>query len=155
MAIYHHLWLPAAIPSIIWKKIEANISIQYKVMSPYRFRLNVALRRPSWFSRPWKNNSGLHIEVFYIFPQVQRDPSIGSLVIAAEKNVADGQTDRQTDRRTGQKHICLQPVRRRHNNLGKIWVNLMDINTDKKTYDTLGVYKVGLNHLPLNIFSQH
>jgi len=28
-----------------------------------------------------------------------------------------GRTDRQTDGRTGQKHICLQPVGQRHNKL--------------------------------------
>ena len=28
----------------------------------------------------------------------------------------DGQTDGRTDRQTGQKHICLQPVGQRHNN---------------------------------------
>ena len=37
---------------------------------------------------------------------------MGSLVIAAEKTL---HTDGQTDRPTGQKHICLQHVRQRHN----------------------------------------
>ena len=38
------------------------------------------------------------------------------------KNVTDGWTDRQTDRGTGEKHICLQPIGRRHNKSTTVWL---------------------------------
>ena len=69
-------------------------------MDQYKFHKNVVLSQPSWISRPRKNNSALYFEVLNKVPQFQINLARGSLVIAGEKNVADGRTDVLTDRRT-------------------------------------------------------
>ena len=53
-----------------------------------------------------------------MFLDFQLDSSKGSLVIVRKKTLqTDRQTDTHTDTQTGEKHICLQPVRQRHNKI--------------------------------------
>ena len=80
------------------KKIEINISIQYKVMDPNGFRINVALRRPSWIAPPWKNKLFIFkaLSTILLFQNI---PIRGSAVIVGEKtSLTDGRTDGPTDR---------------------------------------------------------
>ena len=91
------------------KKIEVNISIQYKVMAQYGSHINVALSRPSWISRLRKVYQFLSL-LHWTFPY----SSIQGLVSNRDRKKRDGRTDGQTDGQ-GENIICLQPVRRRHN----------------------------------------
>ena len=78
------------------KKIEVNISIQYKDVDQYRFNIgiNAALSQPSWIPWLWKKNSALHFVILNLFLQFQVFPPMCSLVILAEKK---SHTDRRTD----------------------------------------------------------
>ena len=93
-----------------------------------RFCINGVLRWPSWIWRPQKNNSALNINVLNIFLIKVLTWSIQWFIsYHRRKNITDGQTDRRTDRwtdgRTGRKHICLQPIGRRHNKFKHCWMN--------------------------------
>jgi len=78
-------------------KFEVNVSIQYWVMAQNRFRVYMAVSRPSWIRGSQKDNSAVHFEVLNIILQFQLNPSSGSLVIAGEKTLQTD-PDRQTDR---------------------------------------------------------
>ena len=55
-----------------------------------------------------ENNWAFYLELLSIIPYFQYIPISGSSVTREKKSVTDG--------RTSQKHLCLQPVGRRHNN---------------------------------------
>ena len=69
----------------------------------------------------------LRSPILNIFLQYYLNSARCSLVIVVEKNITDRQPDRRMDRWIGQKHICLQPVRQRHNrrevyNVYNLWL---------------------------------